>query len=136
MKVKARKSFKTWITKDKPSKKKQKLYEKYLKNRNLATYKTQKNLFETIKRKSKKNYYSEKILSFKSDPKKTWKTIKDLIGKTKMNKSSLPQKVRVKKTGIFDQEKIAIQLNRFFAICPIECWLYASKTDSRKQKYI
>ena len=40
IKVKARKSFKTWITKDKPSKKKQKLYEKYLKNRNLATYKT------------------------------------------------------------------------------------------------
>ena len=45
IKVKAQKS----------SKKKQKLYEKYLKNRNpknLATYKTYKNLFETTKRKS------------------------------------------------------------------------------------
>ena len=59
IKVKARNSFKPWITKGiaKSSKKKQKLYEKYLKNRNpqnLATYKTYKNLFETIKRKSKK----------------------------------------------------------------------------------
>ena len=84
----------------KSSKKKQKLYEKYLKNRNpqnLATYKTYKNLFETIKRKSKKNYHSEKILSFKGDAKKTWKTMKDLIGKAEMNKSSLPQKIRVKK---------------------------------------
>ena len=111
---------KPWITKGiaKASKKKQKLNEKYLKNRNpqnLATYKTYKNLFETIKRKSKKNYYSEKILSFKGDAKKTWKTMKELIGKAKMNESLLPQKIRVKKTDIFDQEKIATEFNRFFA---------------------
>ena len=31
------------------------------------------------------------------DVKKTWKNIKDLIGKAKMKKSSLPQKIRVKK---------------------------------------
>ena len=39
---------------------------KYLKNRNhkkFATYKTYLKLFETIKRKSNKSYYSEKILS-------------------------------------------------------------------------
>ena len=76
IKVKAQNSFGPRITKGiaKSSKKKQKLYEKYLKNRNpqnLATYKRYKNLFETIKRKSKKNYYSEKILSFKGDAKKT-----------------------------------------------------------------
>ena len=118
--VKARNSFKPWITKGiaKSSKKKQKLYEKYLKNRNpknVAMYKTNENLFEIIKRKSKKNYYLEKILSFKGDVKKTWKTMKDLIGKAKMNKSSLPQKFRVKKTDIFDQVKIATEFNRFFA---------------------
>ena len=33
--------------------------------------------------------------------------MKDLIGKDKMNKSSLPQKIRVKKTDIFNQEKTA-----------------------------
>ena len=55
---------------------------------NLATYKTYKNLFETIKRKSKKNYYTEKIPSFKGNAKKTWKTMKELTGKAKMNKKS------------------------------------------------
>ena len=120
IKVKARNSFRSWIAKSiaKSSKKKQKIYEKYLKKRNplnLATYKTYKNLFETIKRKSKKNFYSGKILSLKGDSKKTWKTMKDLIGKAKIYKSSLPQKIRVKKTDIFDQEKIATEFNRFFA---------------------
>ena len=60
---------------------------KHLKNcspQNLTRYKTYQNLFETIKRKSKKNYYSEKILSFKGDAKNTWKTMKDLIGKAKI----------------------------------------------------
>ena len=41
--------------------------------------------------------------------------MEDLIGKAKMNKSSLPQKVRVQKTDIFDQEKIATEFNGFFA---------------------
>ena len=41
--------------------------------------------------------------------------MKDLTGKAKTNKSSLPQKIRVKKTDIFDQEKIATEFNQFFA---------------------
>ena len=41
--------------------------------------------------------------------------MKDLIGKAKMNKSSLPQKIRVEKTDISDQEKIATEFNQFFA---------------------
>ena len=91
IKKKARNPFGPRITKGiaKSSSKKQKLYEKYLKNRNpqnLATCKTYENLFQTIKRKSKKNYYSEKILSFKGDAKKPWRTMKDLTGTAKMKK--------------------------------------------------
>ena len=41
--------------------------------------------------------------------------MKDLTGKTKMNKSLLPQKIRIKKTDIFDQDKIATEFNQFFA---------------------
>ena len=41
--------------------------------------------------------------------------MKELIGKAKMNKSSLPQKIRIKNTDIFDQEKISTEFNRFFA---------------------
>ena len=64
-----------WITKGiaKSSKTKQKLYKKYLKSRTNETetaYKLYKNLFESIKRRSEQNYYSEKLLRFKNDPKK------------------------------------------------------------------
>ena len=57
----------------KSSKRKQKLYEKYLKRRTNDTetaYKLYKNLFESIKRRSKQNYYSEKLLKFKYNSKK------------------------------------------------------------------
>ena len=64
-----------WITKGiaKSSKTKQKLYKKYLKSRTNETetaYKLYKNLFESIRRRSEQNYYSEKLLRFKNDPKK------------------------------------------------------------------
>ena len=45
----------------------------------------------------------------------TWKIMKYLIGKAKMNKLFLPQKIRVKETVVFDQGKIAAEFNRFFA---------------------
>ena len=64
-----------WITKGiaKSSKRKQKLLEKYLKRRTNYTetaYKLYKNLFESIKRRAKQNYYSEKLLRFKYNSKK------------------------------------------------------------------
>ena len=58
-----RKHFSTWITKGikKSPKRKQKLYEKFLKKRNAfdeTAYKAYKSLFEAIIRKSKKNLHS------------------------------------------------------------------------------
>ena len=75
VKVKFRSDQSPWITKAiaKSSKKKQRLYEKLLKNRtpkNEEIYKTYKNLFETIKRRSKKKFYSGKLQKFKGDVKK------------------------------------------------------------------
>ena len=55
------------------SKRKQKLYKKFLKRRtteNKETYKTYKNLFEMIKQKSKKSFYSAKLIKFQGDTKK------------------------------------------------------------------
>ena len=54
----------------KSSKKKQRLYKKNLKNRNPEkelNYKQYKTLFEYLKKKSKKNYYSDLIDSYKYD---------------------------------------------------------------------
>ena len=61
--------------------KKAKIVWKILEKRNAfneTAYKTYKNLFEAIKRKSKKNHYSQKILQFKYDIKKRW-TVKKSI---------------------------------------------------------
>ena len=71
-----RKSFSSpWMTKGlaKPSKKKQILYEKFLKNRKPEkglNYKQYKTLFKSLKKKSKKNYYSDLIDSHKYNIKK------------------------------------------------------------------
>ena len=61
-----------WIMKgiSKSSKRRQKLYEKYLKSRTNDTktvYKLCKNLFESLKCRAKQNYYSEKLLRFKNN---------------------------------------------------------------------
>ena len=70
-----RKNLSPWTTKGikKPSKRKQKLHEKFLKKRNAfneTVYKACKSLFEVIKRKSKKTHSSQKILQFKYDKEK------------------------------------------------------------------
>ena len=63
-----------WVIKGivKSSKKKQKLYEKYLKQRTLENeknYENYKSLFESIKKNSKKLYYSGKLLKLQGNAK-------------------------------------------------------------------
>ena len=64
------------------------LYENLLKNRtpkNEETCKTYKNLPQTIEKRSKKKFYSEKLLhseklqKFKSDARKTWSVMKETL---------------------------------------------------------
>ena len=76
-------------------------------------YKSYKNLFESLKKKAKKKYYSEKISKYKHDAKKhgvVWK----LVGKIKLNSSNLPRRINVNKVDIFDELKIANEFNAFF----------------------
>ena len=68
--------YKPRITKGllKSSKRKQKLYNKFLKHRtykNENIYKTYKSLFETLKSKSKINYYKKLIDKHKNNIKRT-----------------------------------------------------------------
>ena len=101
-----------WITKGiaKSSKRKQKLYKKFLKHRTRETefaYKLYKNIFESLKKKAKKKYYSEKISKYKHDDKKIWSIMKELVGKIKLKSSNLPRRTTVNKVDIFDERKIA-----------------------------
>ena len=73
-KIKPQRQFNPWITKGirKPSKKKQKLYKKFLKKRTKQSeteHKLYKNMFESVKHKSKKSYYSQKIIEYKDNVK-------------------------------------------------------------------
>ena len=77
-------------------------------------YKSYKNLFESLKKKAKKKYYSEKISRYKSGAKKTWSIMKELIGKIKLKSSNLPRRITVNDVDIFDERKIANEFNAFF----------------------
>ena len=82
-------------------------YIKTFKRRIPEHKKTYENLFEMIKRNSKKNFYSEKlIIKLQGDTKKTWRIMKELIGKSG-DKSSFPQKIVTNKTKIVGETKIA-----------------------------
>ena len=92
-------------------------YEIFFKNRtpkNEEIYKTYENLFETIKRRSQKNFYSEKLQKFKGDAKKAWSAIKEIVGKYTTKSSTLPTKITVNKTHIFDTKQIADEFNKSF----------------------
>ena len=83
IKVNSKSQCSPWITPGilKSSKRKKKLYEKFLKNRNSVNkenYETFARLFESIKQKSKKNYYHNFLITYENDMKRTWATIKEL----------------------------------------------------------
>jgi len=108
-----------WMTKGlhKSSKRKQKLYEKYLKHKtykNEIKYKNYKNLFEKIKKHSKKNYYAKLLEKTHGNTQKTWNVIKQIIGKNKCPKHNLPQKLLVDGEIINNKEAIINKLNNFF----------------------
>ena len=119
VKIKPKTESSPWITKGilKSSKRKQKLYEKYLKNRtilNEQNYKDYKKLFESIKTRSKKNYYRKLIDTYKNDIKRTWDVIKEIIGCKKMKNSSFPKRILIDGLETFDQKVIAEKFNEYF----------------------
>ena len=62
------------------------------KHKNEKKYKAYKNLFEKVRKKSKINYYSECFKKAEGNSRKTWRTINDIIGKSKMSSDSLLNK--------------------------------------------
>lgn len=77
-------------------------------------YKNYKNLFEKLRKKAKKKYYSEIISKYKYDSKNTWRIMKEIIGKTKEKSNSLPQVIKVNGKNIYDQNVVAKEFNKFF----------------------
>ena len=103
-----------WITTRimKSSKQKQKLYNKFPKSRtkeNEVTYKAYKNLFEAIRKNSKRTYYSELLKNIKNDIKNTWKFIKEITSNTKNKRKDLPEKSVINNTTVVEKQEIALQ---------------------------
>ncbi|XP_065671679.1 uncharacterized protein LOC136089556 [Hydra vulgaris] len=108
-----------WITPGiiKSSKKKQRLYEKFIKKRtfkNETNYKSYNRLFVTIVKRSKNFYYSSQLLKYKNDIQKTWNIIKEVIGKKDMSISRLPKKLIINDCEIINDTIIANSFNHAF----------------------
>ena len=71
-------------------------------------------MFETVKLKSKRNYYSQKILEYKNNAKNTWNIMKKAIGKANKSGSRLPTKLAINKNDVTSEICIANEFNRFF----------------------
>ena len=71
-------------------------------------------MFETIKHNSKRNYYSQKILEYKNNAKKTWNIVKEVIGKTNKSGSRLPIKPVINKNDVTTEIGVANEFNKFF----------------------
>ena len=100
-----------WMTKGllKSSKRKQKLYEKFMKKavHKMKTFIKHINLFsESLKKKSKKNYYTRRLENYQNDIKKSWDVIKEIMGGSKS--------MIIDDQEISDQGKIANYFNKFF----------------------
>ena len=111
IKIKGKSLVSPWIIKGirKSSRKKQRLYEKFLKQKTTKTleiYKNYKNLFTKILKSSKK-HYQNKIEKCKNNLKTTWKAMKEIIEKSKVFHQNLPNNLRVNKTSIIDKKIIA-----------------------------
>ena len=70
---------------------------------NESIYKAYKSLFESLKKKSKKNCYTRRLENYQNNIKKSWSAnIK------KSAKDSIPKRMIIDGQEIFDQGKIAI----------------------------
>ena len=74
------------------------------KTKTLETYKNYKNLFEKIKKSSKKHYYQNKLEKCKYNLKTTWKAMKEIIGKRKVFRQNLPNNLKINKKSITDKK--------------------------------
>ena len=71
-------------------------------------------MFESIKQKSKKNYYHNLLITYENDMKKTWATIKEIISSKNSSGTLFPKRLVVNDLKFFDNKSIAENFNKFF----------------------
>ena len=86
---------------------------KYESNENEKKYETYKFLFEIVKEKCLKLYCSRKLDSCKQNMKKTWDTIKEVIGTSKTFKNDIPKRMVIDGIDSIDQIELLMDLTIF-----------------------
>ena len=117
--VKTKTLLSPWITKGliKSSRLKQKLYIKHLKCKSEETtknYKDYRNLFEKLRKLSKKQYYTKILEKYKHDARRTWSVIKEVIGKKELNKKPFPDKIKFNDEFLTNVKDIGGAFNNYF----------------------
>ena len=129
------------MTKDllKLSKRKQKLYKIFLKKITLpneSIYKAYKSLFESLKKKSKKIYYTGRLENYQNDIKNSWEVIKEISPGAKSAKDSFPRRMIIDGQEIFDQGKIANCFNKFFVDIGPKLGSMIPKSQTKFDQYL
>ena len=83
----------------KSSKRKQKLYNKFLKNKSYN---------------NEKLYYSKILIKYQSNIKETWQVIKVVIGTSKSKSKQIPRRLLINDINVFDKNAIAENFNQRF----------------------
>ncbi|XP_065642827.1 uncharacterized protein LOC136074439 [Hydra vulgaris] len=118
VKIKVKTLNSLWFSKGlkKASKRKHRLYDRYLKNKCVKTkaeYKNYRTLFEKVKRTAKSNYYKKQFEKCQLSSRKTWQVQNKIIGKPKVNES-FPKILHIKNKTIDNENNIANEFNNFF----------------------
>ena len=71
-------------------------------------------MFETVKFKSKKNYYNNLITKYKNNIKKSWSIMKEEIGKIKQVNNNLLRRLIINNKEIYAKKTIAESFNKYF----------------------
>ena len=71
-------------------------------------------LFESVKKRSEKLYFSKLMRKCKKNIQKTSHVIKEAIRKEKYKQQNLPKKILVDKKSITETESIAESFNKYF----------------------
>jgi exonuclease III len=119
LKIKSKNLSNPWFDKTllQYSRKKQRLYNKFLKNRTLLNeqnYKSCKHHFTRLVFDTKRNFYNKKLVKYINDTKKTWSIINELTGRKQTERNTLPKKIILNNHSFVDKKEIANLFNNFF----------------------
>ena len=86
------------------------MYIKFLQNKstqNEQIYKNYDHLSEKLRKKAKQTYYQSKLKVCKNDMTRTWKIMKEITVKCKVNSNRFPKSINVNGKSIKKNSRIA-----------------------------